>query len=121
MPEPGPVSPAAWLPLNDLNADSMLWLRRFEPFGPLNEVPLFCVQDVPLYDAPRIVGEKHLKFSVKSGEQTFDAIAFNMAHLQVEMRGLEKIKRLAFHPEWNEFRGKRRIQLRVTAIELGLG
>jgi single-stranded-DNA-specific exonuclease len=114
---PAPVQPAAWMPLGELDESSMTWLRRFEPFGPLNESPLFCAEDVDLHDKPRIVGEKHLKFSVAQNGGVFDAIAFNMGHRAAAMEGLKSLKRIAFHPEWNIFRGRRRIQLRVVAFE----
>lgn len=115
---PGPVQPTTFLPLQDLNEDSMLWLRRFEPFGPLNEAPVFCVDEVELTAEPRIVGDKHLKFSVTAKDGSiFDAIAFNLGHLADGLKDAKQIKRMAFHPEWNVFRGRKKIQLRVIALE----
>jgi single-stranded-DNA-specific exonuclease len=114
---PGPVKTAAYLPLTDLDENSMLWLRRFEPFGPLNENPLFCCNDVALHDEPRVVGEKHLKFSVAYAGGVFDAIAFNLGHLAESLQQKKQLRRIAFHPEWNVFRGRKKIQLRVIALE----
>jgi len=119
---PSPVQTAAWLDLSDLDEESMLWLRRFEPFGPQNESPIFCAEDLELVDVPRVVGEKHLKFMVakKDGvgiSPTYDAIAFNMGHLAAALQDKPSLKRIAFYPEWNHFRGRRKIQLRVVALE----
>jgi hypothetical protein len=78
---------------------------------------VFYAEDVDLDGEPRTVGEKHLKFSVKRRGQIFDAIAFNLGHLAGWMREKENLARLAFYPEWNSFRGSKRIQLRVAAME----
>jgi hypothetical protein len=51
------------------------------------------------------------------GHAGFDAIAFNMGYLKGYLEGKSRIARLAYHPEWNSFRGQRRIQLRVVALE----
>ena len=40
-----------------------------------------------------------------------------IGHLADWMRTRARIERLAFYPEWNVFRGTKRIQLRVTALE----
>ncbi len=116
-PEPIPVQPAAWLPLGELDEQSMLWLKRFEPFGPLNESPIFYAENVDLNEEPRVVGEKHLKFSVTQDGGVFDAIAFNLGHMAKSLRQRQSLRRIAFYPEWNVFRGRRKIQLRVIALE----
>jgi single-stranded-DNA-specific exonuclease len=111
------ISPSVAIGLDSLNEDNMLWIRRFEPFGPLNEQPLFYAEDVEILASPRIVGEKHLKFAVGSARASFDAIGFNLGHLLGYLQGRSRIAKLAYYPEWNTYRGSRRIQLRVVAIE----
>jgi single-stranded-DNA-specific exonuclease len=103
--------------LNEINGEGLVWLRRFEPFGPRNEAPLFYAENVELYGMPRMVGEKHLKFAVRAGSGTWDAIGFNLGHLLPELERRDSLARLVFHPEWNVFRGQRKIQLRVVALE----
>jgi single-stranded-DNA-specific exonuclease len=111
------VAPAAELPLSLLNEENMVWLQRFEPFGPLNELPMFYCEDVEVLAPPRIVGEKHLKLTVGSLAGGFDAIGFNMGYLKDYLADRPRIARMAYHPEWNTFRGQRRIQLRIVALE----
>lgn len=119
------VTPTVELPLSALNEDSMIWLQRFEPFGPSNELPLFYSEDVEMLGPPRIVGEKHLKLAVggtHAGQAGFDAIGFNLGYLKSYLEERypgerPRLARLAFYPEWNTFRGQRRIQLRVVALE----
>jgi hypothetical protein len=72
---------------------------------------------VDLNGEPRTVGDKHLKFAVRLGDQVIEAIAFNLGHLTDWVGSQTRISKLAFYPEWNSFRGSKRIQLRVTALE----
>lgn len=116
-PKPPEVAASLAVDLAEINGDGLLWLRRFEPFGPRNEAPLFYAENVELYGMPRTVGEKHLKFAVRAGNATWDAIAFNMGHLLESLEERDRLARLVFHPEWNVFRGRKSIQLRVVALE----
>lgn len=117
------VNPTVELPLRLLSEDSMAWLQRFEPFGPSNEMPLFYSEDVELLAPPRVVGEKHLKLTLGdpgpdgAPAAGFDAIGFNLGYLKSYLEERPRIARLAYYPEWNSFRGQRKIQLRVVALE----
>jgi single-stranded-DNA-specific exonuclease len=119
-PRPAEVAPALAVDLREIDAEGLLWLRRFEPFGPRNEAPLFYAENVALYGSARTVGEKHLKFAVRgggAGSEPLEAIGFNLAHLLDRLEGKDRLARIVFYPEWNTFRGQRKIQLRVAAIE----
>jgi single-stranded-DNA-specific exonuclease len=111
------ISPSVDIPLERLNEESMQWLQRFEPFGPLNESPLFYSEDVMLLSPPKVVGDKHLKFMVGAPGAAFDAIGFNLGYLRNYVMERPRLARIAYYPEWNTFRGERRIQLRVVALE----
>jgi single-stranded-DNA-specific exonuclease len=120
-PRPPEVAPALTVDLREIDAEGLLWLRRFEPFGPRNEAPLFYAENVELYGSARTVGEKHLKFAVRgggsAGSEPLEAIGFNLAHLLDRIEGKDRLARIVFYPEWNSFRGQRKIQLRVAALE----
>jgi single-stranded-DNA-specific exonuclease len=116
-PMPAEVAATLNVDMREINGDGLLWLRRFEPFGPRNEAPLFYAENVELYGMPRTVGEKHLKFAVRVGATPLDAIAFNMGHMIDALEGRDRLAKLVFHPEWNVFRGQKRVQLRVVALE----
>jgi single-stranded-DNA-specific exonuclease len=119
-PPPPEVAATLAVDLREITGEGLLWLRRFEPFGPRNEAPLFYAENVELYGMPRTVGEKHLKFAVRAGDAgaaPLDAIGFNLGFLLESLEGRDRLDKLVFHPEWNVFRGQKRIQLRVVALE----
>lgn len=116
-PQEPEVAPALAVALEEITAEGLLWLRRFEPFGPRNEAPLFYAEGVALEGEPRTVGDKHLKFSVRAGGISLDAIGFNLGHLIKRVEDRKRLDKLVFYPEWNTFRGRRSIQLRVAALE----
>jgi single-stranded-DNA-specific exonuclease len=111
------ISPTVEITLDRLNEENMLWLQRFEPFGPLNESPLFYSEEVELLSTPKVVGDKHLKFTVGTPGASFDAIGFNLGYLREYVMDRPRLGKIAYYPEYNTFRGERRIQLRIVAIE----
>ena len=111
------ITPTVEIPLDQLTEANMTWLQRFEPFGPLNETPLFYSEDVELLSQPKVVGDKHLKFLVGTPAARFDAIGFNLGYLRNYVMEKPRLGKIAYYPEWNSFRGERKIQLRVIAIE----
>ncbi len=111
------ISPTVEIPLDQLNEANMQWLQRFEPFGPLNETPLFYSEEVEMLSQPKVVGDKHLKFMVGTPAARFDAIGFNLGYLRNYVMERTRLGKIAYYPEWNVFRGERKIQLRVVAIE----
>ncbi len=111
------ITPTVEITLDQLNEDAMTWLQRFEPFGPLNESPLFYSEDVEILGEPRVVGDKHLKLTVGTPGTNFDAIGFNLGYLRNYVLEMPKLAKIAYYPEWNSFRGVRKIQLRVVAVE----
>jgi hypothetical protein len=78
---------------------------------------MFYAEDLELRSTPKVVGDKHLKFMVGAGRAAFDAIAFNLGYLREYVLEKPRLAKIAFYPEWNTFRGERRIQLRVVALE----
>ncbi|HEY7884667.1 MAG TPA: single-stranded-DNA-specific exonuclease RecJ, partial [Cellvibrionaceae bacterium] len=67
----------------------------------------------------RLVGEKHLKLVLSqdaNGQQTLDAIAFNIDTNLWPDNTLKKI-RAAYRLDVNEFRGQQSVQLMVEYLE----
>jgi single-stranded-DNA-specific exonuclease len=66
----------------------------------------------------RVIGEKHLKMWVTSGngERSFDAIAFNFKGPDETPRLPEGVVHLVYRLDINEYKGERRLQLLVDHV-----
>jgi single-stranded-DNA-specific exonuclease len=87
-------------------------LKSLEPFGSDNPPPIFAAKQVHVTSA-RIVGKYHRRMSLRqcaNGSDTIDAIHFN---LKPDTPRVERFERLAFQLRWNQYRGKKRIQIVV--------
>ncbi len=97
-----------WLDINEIDWPLLEGLRKMEPFGQDNREPVFAVKGARLAGAPRIVGERHLKFAIKTRRGSIDAIAFGFAE-----QPLPETLDIAFVMQENDFMGRRSIQLNV--------
>jgi single-stranded-DNA-specific exonuclease len=86
------------------------------PWGSAFPEPLF--EGVFTVRAPRVVGERHLKFQVAApeGRGGFDAIAFNSIDPQSPGPLPEGPRRLAYRLGTNDYGGERRLQLVVEHL-----
>lgn len=84
-------------------------LQKLQPFGQANPEPIFWSNQYHIV-SQRIVGEKHLKLTLSENRRSFDAIGFGMADLHIpNFEGLECL----FTPEFNEWKGHRKVQFRL--------
>ena len=91
-------------------------LERLAPHGPGNPTPLFLSRGVTVV-ARRIVGERHLKLSLRQGTTTLAGIAFGMAEREDADTIIEgAVIDVLFRPEWNEWNGTRSLQLLVKDV-----
>jgi single-stranded-DNA-specific exonuclease len=102
----------AVLKLEEMDEEFFTQLGRFEPFGPENPAPVFAVEGVRLRGAPRVVGQKHLKFNATDGETTVDAIWWGRGETNLPQGELE----IAFNAEWHEYQGVESVQLKVRDV-----
>lgn len=106
----------AQIDLQQLSAEFLAELSLLEPFGEKNPEPLFTARNTQVVEMRR-VGENHLKMRCRSqGAKTanpMDAIFFNFQREYPDQnQGLD----LLFFPRWNEFNGRRSIQLEIKDI-----
>lgn len=102
--------------LNEITLTLLREIGTLHPFGAGNPEPTFVVRDLNVLNA-RVVGEKHLKMTVRQGgSMPFDSIGFGMKSL--EDRGLSRHRPIdvACTPELNHWNGYDRIQLRIRDI-----
>ena len=101
----------------ELNFSTNHKLNKFEPFGNGNPAPTFVLRNtqIPTVDAMGKNGE-HLRFAVKLENQKFNAIAFRFAEHLDKIRP-DKNYDIAFTLEVNEWRGTKKLQLRVVDLK----
>lgn len=103
------------LPAEDLGLELALLLRDAGPWGQGFPEPVF--DGVFQVLDRRIVGERHVKFTVRPAPDgpALDAIAFNAAETAVYEGA--NLLRLAYRLDVNEYRGARAVQLVVEHME----
>ncbi len=105
------------LTAEQLNLDFARLLRAAGPWGQSFQEPLF--DGVFFLLQQRIVGHKHLKMLVATdaqGQQSFDAIAFNIDVSLWPDKAVSQV-RLAYKLDVNEFRNRETAQLLVEYLE----
>ena len=99
--------------LTDVNMRLIQEIGSLHPFGAGNPEPMFAVKGLAIMEA-RVVGEKHLKMTVRQGRSLpFDSIGFGIKSLAEQGLRQNQPVDLAFTPEINHWNGLDRIQLRI--------
>jgi len=98
----------------EITAELVDVISSLEPFGPGNPEPLFILSGAEIV-AQRPVGNNHLKMRLSKGGRTFDAIGFNLAERGSRLSGAVD---LAFSLGWNEWHGRKRLQLSLKDIRV---
>ncbi|HEY5653241.1 MAG TPA: single-stranded-DNA-specific exonuclease RecJ, partial [Pontiella sp.] len=88
-------------------------LRNLRPFGQNNPEPIWALKNVQIA-SKRSVGKNHLKLVVKSGIQSFNAIAFNYPIDKLPSGNLD----IAFTLQENNWNGNSSLQLQVKDIRI---
>jgi single-stranded-DNA-specific exonuclease len=95
--------------LEEVDDNLIQELARLAPFGMGNPGPVFCLRDSSVMGV-QLVGEKHLRFSIRQGGYSLPCIAFGMAERQEELSGQVDF---LVTPGFNIWKGRRTIQLRI--------
>ncbi len=93
-------------------------LKQFSPFGPENNVPVFCTHHLVDTGSPRVVGSNHLKFSaiqLTSRSRAFPAIGFQLGEYYNRVKRGDAFS-LCYLLEENYWNGKTETQLNVKDI-----
>lgn len=85
--QPNQLSPHididAQIQFADITPELVQYLKKFEPFGPGNQKPIFCTRNVFDFGTSKLVGKnlEHIKLELEdnSTSRVINAIAFNMA------------------------------------------
>lgn len=96
--------------LEELSLPVVRQLMSLAPFGIGNPQPAFVARRLEIL-RPQIVGQKHLRFSVRETGTIQACIAFGMAERIDQLSGCVD---LLFRPDINSFRGQDSVQLQVV-------
>jgi len=102
----------AELRLESVGDDLIQQMNRLAPFGEQNSEPVFMASSVEVLESS-VVGNRHLKMKVKQGRALKEVIGFRMGSIK-PMDG-SRVDFL-FTPEYNRWRGRDRIQLRLVDL-----
>jgi len=97
----------AWIDLAEADEALLSGMARLRPFGHGNPGPIWGVRGVRVVSSPRILKEKHVKFTVASGSVERECIGFGLGHREIG----EGLLDLAFQLNMNHFRGRDTLQL----------
>jgi single-stranded-DNA-specific exonuclease len=108
------------LALGDIDGRLLDELTRLSPHGQGNPEPLFAAWDLEVVGSPRLLGGdgKHLAFFVRQDGAAFRAVAFGKGELFPRLKEPGARVSLLFQPRWNEWQGRREIELNVREIEV---
>lgn len=110
------VSIDAEINLHQISAKFHRIIAQMAPFGPGNMAPVFVSHNLQLVGRPSIVGDKHLKLSVKQqNSPIFDCIGFGLATYD-SLFAPNKPFSICYTIEENVWKDQQRIQLNIKAI-----
>ncbi|HMK44506.1 MAG TPA: single-stranded-DNA-specific exonuclease RecJ [Dissulfurispiraceae bacterium] len=108
----------AALQMSDITYDLVHGIMQMEPFGYGNAEPIFGCRGLEPAN-PRIVGNNHLKMSLRGNGRGVDSIGFDFGGFFDMVESGTRID-AAFVPVINEWEGGRSIQLNLKAIRPAL-
>jgi len=102
--------------IEEIDTDLIEGLREMGPFGQGNPEPVLMSTGLEVLEA-RCVGSNgaHLKLLAGRGHLVFDCIGFRQGDLADGLRQGALVD-IAYTPEFNDFNGRRGIQLRLAAV-----
>lgn len=110
------------LTLDEITPKFLNVLEQFAPFGFSNREPLFTTTGCRLVGKPKLLRERHVKFTVR-GERSssFEVIAFDRPDIfnDLEAHGSASALQLVCIPERNQWNGREYVQLRVKDMAIG--
>lgn len=112
----------AFLTFSEITPEFISTLRRFNPFGPGNQKPVFCTRGVLDFGTSKLVGKQleHIKLELvdDTSGKVFNGIAFNRAELFPAIHSGRRFN-ICYTIEDNKHQpGQNAIQLLIKEIQL---
>lgn len=105
----------AKIPLSEITKEMVESLKELEPFGEGNKMPVFVMKNLKIDSIRALTEGKHLKLTLKDGNNIIDAIGFNMGELTEEYKIGDKIDVVGVL-EINSFNGVDSVQINIKDI-----
>ncbi len=100
--------------LRDIDDDFMSWYEKLEPFGKDFPQAILRLENVTILEKSELRGG-HLRLSLQQGRKKSQAVYFNPNSRARDMQAGEVIE-IFVEPQWNHFRGEKRLQLQIKSI-----
>jgi single-stranded-DNA-specific exonuclease len=101
--------------VGDVTEDLAAELQSMAPFGQGNPAPVVAARGVRVREARRVGGDgAHLKLQLEVGRRPLGAISFRHAGVDPDIDASVDV---AFCPEISQFRGVKRVELKVHALK----
>ncbi len=108
------------LALEDITAKFINVLEQFAPYGYGNQEPLFVSEDLVLFGQPKLLKERHLKFSVRDKNgRTFDVIGFDRPDIHAELISVARpVFTMVYSVEKRIWNNREQWQMKLKDLEL---
>jgi len=101
----------------DVTIDNIKQLDLLQPFGEANSMPLFVYKNMKVNSISSLTEGKHLKLTLKDGNNLYDAIGFNMGALVYSIKIGDNVDVLTYLTI-NDFNNKEKIQFSLKDIKI---
>ncbi|SBW11276.1 Single-stranded-DNA-specific exonuclease RecJ [uncultured Eubacteriales bacterium] len=98
-----------------LSLEEISALDVLEPYGSGNQRPVFSLAGCTIIALSEVGGGRHLKLRVTFRGRPLDAIFFSSTAADCGLAVGDRVD-LAFHPQINEYRGRRSVQLQLADL-----
>jgi single-stranded-DNA-specific exonuclease len=95
-------------------------LEQFAPFGHGNLEPLFVTEGLCLYGRPKLLKERHVKFSVRDKQgRLFDVIGFDRPDIYTELVSVQRpLFAMVYSVEKRVWNNKAQLQMKLKDLEI---
>ena len=105
--------------LKDFSIETVKELKKLEPYGEANEMPLFLIKNLKIESIRAITDGEHLKLRLKDENCQIDAIGFHLGHYTDEYRLGDRVD-VVGNIDINLYNGIESVQINIKDIKKSL-